>query len=86
MPIYEIALHGSNFALNYKEEKHFVKIFANESGVSKKHFSIVEVISWILFLIEFRHGFVYYEQSHLNNAIVMYFLRNLELHVYLNLS
>lgn len=48
MPIYEIALHGSNLALNYKEEKHFVKIFANESGISKKHFSIVEVISWIL--------------------------------------
>lgn len=39
-------IHGSNFALNYKEEKHFVKPFAYES----KHFSIVEIISWILFL------------------------------------
>lgn len=39
-------IHVSNFALNYKEEKHFVKPFAYES----KHFSIVEIISWILFL------------------------------------
>lgn len=43
-----MALHGSNFTLNYKEEKPFVKPFAYESKYM--YFSIVEIISWILFL------------------------------------